>query len=108
MDPLEQRLGGSIRGRVAYAFDRIMPYFTAGFAAANFDVDHDGNDDTADTTMTGYAVGGGIEWAATDNIIVRAQYLFSDFGEDDFDFDGDVHQFEVKTQDVLVGVAYKF
>src|SRR5262245_50269237 len=33
-NPLSQNLGGSVRGRVGYAFDRLMPYFTAGLAVA--------------------------------------------------------------------------
>jgi outer membrane immunogenic protein len=109
-NPLSQNLGGSVRGRIGYAFDRIMPYFTAGLAVANFEADHDGNGaDIAEKTMTGYAVGAGVEWAVTDNLIVRGQYLYSDYGKDTFEFDGNhEHEYDVVTQDVLVGIAYKF
>lgn len=109
-NPFSQNLGGSVRGRIGYAFDRFLPYFTAGVAIADFEADHDGNgDDVADKTMTGYAVGGGIEWAATDNIILRAQYLYSDFGKDTFEFSGShEHEYDVRTHDFLVGAAYKF
>lgn len=109
-NPFSQNLGGSVRGRIGYAFDRIMPYFTAGVAIANFEVDHDGDgDNVAKKTMTGYAVGAGIEWAVTDNVIVRGQYLYSDYGKDTFDFSGGhEHEYDVRTQDVLLGVAYKF
>lgn len=108
--PLSQELGGSIRGRVGYAIDRFMPYLTAGVAIASFEADHDGDgDDIAKKTMTGYSVGAGVEWAVTDNLIVRGQYLYSDFGKDEFAFEGShTHEYDVKTHDVLLGVAYKF
>ena len=108
--PLSQELGGSIRGRVGYAIDRFMPYQTAGGAIASFEADHDGDgDNIAKKTMTGYSVGAGVEWAVTDNLIVRGQYLYSDFGKDEFEFAGThTHEYDVKTHDVLLGVAYKF
>lgn len=31
-------------------------------------------------TLTGYSVGGGMEWAATDNLILRAEGLYTDLG----------------------------
>lgn len=31
-------------------------------------------------TMTGYSVGGGVEWAVTDNMIMRAEGLYTDLG----------------------------
>lgn len=109
-NPFSQNLGGSLRGRLGYAVDRFMPYLTAGVAAANFEVDHDGDgDDIAKKTMTGYSIGAGVEWAMTDNLVVRGQYLFSDFGKDQFDFEGGhFHEYDVKVHDVLLGVAYKF
>jgi outer membrane immunogenic protein len=109
-NPLNQNLGGSVRGRIGYAIDRFMPYMTAGVAIANFEADHDGDGaDVAKKTMTGYSVGAGVEWAVTDNLIVRGQYLYSDFGTDEFDFVGThTHEYDVRTHDVLLGVAYKF
>ncbi|TIP09243.1 MAG: porin family protein [Mesorhizobium sp.] len=110
--PLESRVAGSIRGRVGYAFDNIMPYVTGGLAIGSFRADHEGDgdsDDFATETLTGYTVGGGIEWGATENLVVRAEYLFSDYGKNDFTFyDNDVHEIEVRTHDVRIGLAYKF
>ncbi|WP_018043462.1 outer membrane beta-barrel protein [Methylobacterium sp. 88A] len=55
---------GTVRGRLGYAFDRTLVYGTGGFAYGAGSADRDfggfrGNDDF----RTGYAVGGGIEYA---------------------------------------------
>lgn len=110
--PLESRVAGSVRGRVGYAFENIMPYVTGGLAVGSFRDDHEGNGDSGDfatETLTGYAVGGGIEWGATEHLVARAEYLYSDFGKHDFNFyGGDVHEIDVKTHDFRIGLAYKF
>ncbi|GJE15353.1 outer membrane protein [Methylobacterium marchantiae] len=55
---------GTVRGRLGYAFDRTLVYGTGGFAYGAGSAERDfggfrGNDDF----RTGYAVGGGIEYA---------------------------------------------
>ncbi|MBB4076543.1 outer membrane immunogenic protein [Bartonella fuyuanensis] len=57
-------------------------------------------------TMVGFTVGGGVDFAMTDNILLRAEYRYSDFGKKKFA--DDAHEFEYKTNDFRVGVAYKF
>ncbi|WP_378950707.1 outer membrane protein [Mesorhizobium sp. ANAO-SY3R2] len=108
--PIESRVAGSLRGRVGYSLGQVMPYATGGLAMGSFRVDHAAGkaDVLATETITGYVVGGGVEWAATDKLIVRAEYLFSDYGTDDFEFSFDTHEFDVRTHDVRLGVAYMF
>ena len=78
------RIQGSIRGRLGVAFDRVLVYATGGaafgdlrntyvnFGTAAFDqIEH---------TRVGYTVGGGVEYAFTNNVSVRAEYRFTDFG----------------------------
>jgi len=110
---LKTEVAGSVRGRVGYSFGNILPYFTAGLAIGRFEDDHEGDgnpEDIVTETLTGYAVGGGVEWGATENLIVRAEYIFSDYGTSTFDFyDGsDPHEVEVESHDFRIGVAYKF
>ncbi|GJD78994.1 hypothetical protein NBEOAGPD_2214 [Methylobacterium gregans] len=55
---------GTVRGRLGYAFDRILVYGTGGFAYGSGSTDRsfggfNGNDDF----RTGWAAGGGVEWA---------------------------------------------
>lgn len=106
----DSRWAASFRGRAGYAAGQFMPYLTGGLAVASFRGDHnDDGTDLATSTVTGYVVGGGVEWAATQNLIVRAEYLFSDYGENEFEYSGnDVHNVDMRTHDVRLGVAYKF
>ena len=53
---------GTVRGRLGYAFDRFLAFGTGGFAYSN--------------NGTGYAVGGGLEYALTNNITIRGEYLY--------------------------------
>ncbi|GAB6843352.1 outer membrane immunogenic protein [Methylorubrum rhodinum] len=51
---------GTVRGRIGYAFDRVLFYGTGGFAYGSFG---GGRAVDADDFKTGYAVGGGVEYA---------------------------------------------
>jgi len=74
---------GSLRGRVGYAFDRLLVYATAGGAAtqvlANVNVGALGSASTS-TTTGAWTAGGGIEAAITDNLSARVEYLYLDTG----------------------------
>ena len=35
-------------------------------------------------TLTGFNVGGGIDWAITPNVIARVEYIFDDYGSPTF------------------------
>jgi len=85
---------GSVRGRIGFAFDRVMPYVTAGFAWADVDsktlvvyptpagpVTFSGGD-SAD--HTGWVVGGGLEVAFSPNWSAKAEYLYFDLGEETY------------------------
>jgi outer membrane immunogenic protein len=80
---------GSFRARAGYAFDRVLLYETAGVAwvdakphivvtATTGDPSQLGTFDDR-RLMTGLAAGGGVEVAATPNLIVKAEYLYLDF-----------------------------
>lgn len=76
---------GTARGRFGYAFDRLLVYGTGGFAYANVRATavapEIGMATGNTTTHTGYAVGGGIEFAVTRNLLLRAEYLRIDCGK---------------------------
>ncbi len=57
-------------------------------------------------TMVGFTLGGGIDFAMTDHILLRAEYCYSDFGKKEFK--KDYLKLGYKTNDFHVGVAYKF
>ncbi len=81
---------GTLRGRAGFAFDRALIFATGGLAygrvtAASTGSGFDGfGTDTftgsASGVRAGFAVGGGIEYAFTNNLSVKAEYLYYDLG----------------------------
>ncbi len=78
---------GSIRGRVGYAWDRVLIYATGGVAFAGINSDlwtstlFGPSYDTASNTRVGWTVGGGLEYAVTNNWSIRAEYRYTNFGQ---------------------------
>lgn len=81
---------GTVRGRLGYAWDRFLVYGTGGFAygqvnsaisasaaiagaAASFTT-------SENNSRTGFAVGGGFEYAITNNLTVKTEYLYVNLG----------------------------
>jgi outer membrane immunogenic protein len=54
---------GTVRGRVGYAFDRVLFYGTGGFAYGSGNNDVAGLGGNGGDFRTGYAAGGGVEYA---------------------------------------------
>jgi len=111
----------SIRGRLGWAFDRFMIYATGGVAWANFEAAAAlvGTPFivSADKTLTGWTVGGGVEWAFTPNWSLGVEYRFSQFDRDDFGLGsfllGPVTfplgvRAELETHEVTARVNYRF
>ncbi|MGO6852788.1 porin family protein [Rhizobium leguminosarum] len=96
---------GSARGRVGYALDRTLIYGTGGLAAAGGEVDVPGIG-KKDDILIGWTAGGGVERALTDNIMMRAEYRYDDFGRKDFG--SALGDFEVNQQKVTIGTSFKF
>ncbi|MGO9006473.1 MAG: outer membrane protein [Beijerinckiaceae bacterium] len=73
---------GSIRGRVGVAWDRALVYATGGAAFGDFRHTYTGplGFDSLSTTRIGWTVGGGVEYAVTNDWSVRAEYRYTDFG----------------------------
>lgn len=103
----------TIRGRLGYTWDRALFYVTGGFASSN---------DTAtvgswwrgfygqqSTFQTGWALGAGAEYMLTQNISVKAEYLFTSVGSDRyFDFSPNAVQAGVNNSQIKAGVNYHF
>ena len=75
---------GSARGRLGVAFGRALFYATGGAAFGGFDNNYvnalNGLTDSSSRTRVGYTVGGGVEYAFTNNWSVRVEYRRTDFG----------------------------
>ncbi|PZQ16886.1 MAG: hypothetical protein DI565_05695 [Ancylobacter novellus] len=109
---------GTIRGRVGFAMDRALFFGTAGLAIAegvdfkrtgapfSFDKDKSG-------TRYGYALGAGVDYAVTDNVILRGEYQYVDFGRESVRAvnaigGGQPAKIDQVAHIVRAGVAYKF
>ena len=78
---------GSIRGRVGVAAARVLYFATGGLALANLDTrDRSkpalgaGNSVDMDTTVAGYTLGAGVEYAFMNSYALRAEYRTSHYG----------------------------
>lgn len=76
----ESNFLATARGRVGYAFDRFLPYFTGGLAVGNIKSTYPGFT-TVDDTNAGWTVGGGIEFAFAGNWTAKVEYLHVDLGD---------------------------
>jgi len=87
----------TLRGRLGFAWDRVLIYATGGVAMAAFDASSritfpDAVDVQYDyfaayhERRIGWTVGGGLEWAFANNWTAKAEFLYLDFGS--FDFQG--------------------
>ncbi|CDO46479.1 hemin-binding protein E [Bartonella henselae] len=116
---LKQKWFGATRVKVGFVVDRMMPYIAGGVAYTQlqniFEKEADKTKKAIDIsdvihdekkTMVGYTLGGGIDFAMTDNVIVRAEYRYSDYGKKKFA--DEKIEMRYKTNDFRVGVAYKF
>ncbi|EJF88064.1 outer membrane protein [Bartonella melophagi] len=115
---LRQKWSGATRMRIGFVADRIMPYVAGGVTYAQLQdifsrsVEVEGKEmssfNLSDETkmMVGYTLGGGIDFAIVDNVVLRAEYRYSDFGKQKFA--KDKLELDYKTNDFRVGVAYKF
>ncbi|HEY8031599.1 MAG TPA: outer membrane beta-barrel protein [Methylocella sp.] len=82
---------GSIRGRLGMAWDRVLVYGTGGVAFGGITTDFELNavdaagvpfflQTSRSNSRTGWTVGGGIEYAVTNNWSVGVEYRYTDFG----------------------------
>jgi outer membrane immunogenic protein len=100
----------SVRGRLGYAFDRFLPYVTAGVAFAHYDHSETQLAPASESaTSTGWTVGAGVDYALTDNLFLKAEYRYSDYGSVDVDpAFWTAHSIDLDVSDVRIGIGYKF
>ncbi|MBZ9860701.1 outer membrane protein [Mesorhizobium sp. CA12] len=102
---------GSLRGRLGYAAGQFLPFVTGGLAVGRYE-----NFQTAagvpyshTNTFTGWTLGAGVDYAMTEHIVLRVEYRYTDFGDkhivDPVWTDWNV---DLSTNDVRIGIAYKF
>lgn len=103
---VEKGLSGTARARAGYAFDRLLIYGTGGLAWANFKLEDNNGvvQSSRNTTRAGWTLGAGAEYAVTQNISVKGEYLYANYGRASV---GDARP-ALSDNLVRVGVNYKF
>ncbi|MBX6328229.1 MAG: porin family protein [Pseudolabrys sp.] len=99
---------GTVRGRLGYAFDRVMPYVTGGLAVGNIKTSIAGLG-SRDETNAGWTLGGGVEVNITGPWSAKVEYLYVDLGRadnPDTPFSGSDSKFQ--TNIVRAGLNYHF
>jgi outer membrane immunogenic protein len=71
---------GTVRGRVGYAWDRFMPYFTGGAAFGDIKATVPAFVSSSSTNV-GWTIGGGVEGAIAGNWTAKLEYLYVDLGD---------------------------
>jgi outer membrane immunogenic protein len=103
VDEIELGWEGAARLRLGYAVDRFLPYIAGGVAFGQLETANQ-----FEETNVGWTLGAGVEYAFTDNLIGRAEYRYTDFGDFETNNDGFIFGTDLHTNDVRLGIAYKF
>ena len=85
IDATKLRWGATLRGRGGIAVDRLMLFFTGGWAYGEFlhtdtDLVNGFGIDQFSANRSGLTAGGGIAYAITDSLIGKVEYRYFDFG----------------------------
>lgn len=83
-----------------------LAYVTGGLGLSDIWVRSSAGDD--ENFHLGYVLGGGLEYKITDQIAVRAEYLFSSFGEETYDLGAIDMKSEFDSHRARVGVSWYF
>jgi outer membrane immunogenic protein len=121
---IETDFYGDITGRLGVAFNRFLAYGRGGAAFTHAEVSFTDTDPvgltlvsgtSADDWLFGWTVGGGLEFAVTNNWTVRGEYMFTQFDETishtATNSAGGTNTFDHEIDDLQIvkfGAAYKF
>lgn len=113
---IKQKWAGATRVRLGYGIDRWMPYVAGGVAYSKIKSGiRQKSDGTApnnflkDNTFTGWTIGTGVDYAVTDNLLLRLEYRYSDYGNKSNSYNEVLKlKTKFKTNDIRAGIAYKF
>jgi outer membrane immunogenic protein len=104
---------GNVLARFGFAYDRALFYVAGGYAGGNltgsFNDTVTGLNYSNSGWRSGYAMGGGIEYALTNNISIKAQYIYSQLGNKTY-FAGtpDAVKTGLAVNTLTTGINYKF
>lgn len=103
----------TVRGRVGFEVGNALIYGTGGLAfggvETGLNVSGDGSLGSVNGTQVGWTIGAGINYMATEHIMLGAEYLYVDLGKQSYDFgrsgSADV---DVNMNIIRATMSYKF
>jgi outer membrane immunogenic protein len=98
---------GTLRGRGGFAFDQLLIFAAGGLAVGDVSADCCGGFSESDTRV-GWTIGGGAEWAISEALSVKAEYLYVDLGSVTIPTPFPVDAEAEKTHIVRMGVNFHF
>lgn len=102
----------SLRLRAGVAMDRALFYATGGLAVGGVDMKiiDSQDDEVADgsTTAWGWTIGGGLEYAFTDELSARVEYRYTELEDTDVSGEGATADFENSFHAVRGGLSWHF
>jgi len=106
---LNQEAAGTLRARFGYAFNNILVFATSGLAViqtklgASIAMPAYSDHASGERTLYGYALGGGVEYGISQNLIARTEYRYTQAEKST-----NGSKFGLNEQEVRAGLAYKF
>lgn len=100
----------TVRGRIGYAFNRALIYGTGGWAYTKTKLKLSAGAASIEDSAwgSGYAIGGGLEWAVWDRWSVKGEYLYIDSGDTTLTLAGATATGDFKYNVVRAGINYRF
>jgi len=98
----------TFRGRLGYAFDRWLPYITAGGAYGSVKASTTIPATSSSSNQLGWTAGIGLEYAVMGNWTAKVEYLYADLGSFDAGPAPFVNNVSFKESMVRAGLNYKF
>ena len=74
----------TIRGRPGFVHENLLLFVTGGLAMGQLEAEYFGfgPDFPAHQTAIGYTIGAGAEWALTEKVTIKAEYLYIDLANE--------------------------
>jgi outer membrane protein OmpA-like peptidoglycan-associated protein len=106
----DMRYAGSVRGRLGYAFDRVMLYGNGGFAFGDVTMDYKTPTSYAHFygLRTGWTAGGGVAYKLTRHWETNVEYSYTDFGHHSYALNIFRDNNEFNYSAIKVGLTYRF
>ena len=99
----------TVRARAGYAMDRTLFFLTGGYSGASFRESVNSLPSTQTTWKSGLALGGGIEYAITNNVTAKVEDIYTWYGNTTYFANTIEQNSNHQTGNLLrVGVNYKF